>query len=234
MANAAVTTVNRAGTLTGGVAQRIAELVADAGGLRALARRADLPASAVSQYLPREKGRVSKPSSEALARIARAANVRIDWLLFGTPPKQPTEPAPQPLDESSLIQVPRLELRAAAGAGADVNLEEPIEWLAFRAEWVRRRLRVPSSTLRLITAMGSSMRPRIEDGDLLMITTAEPRFKDNAIHVVRRDNQLLVKHVRRERDGFLLISENPSSETQFVRASEIEIIGRVLWRAGRL
>ena len=220
--------------LTGGVAHRIAELVGDAGGLRALARRADLPPSALSQYLPREKGRVSKPSSETLARIARAANVRIDWLLFGTQPKQQSGPVAQPLDESSLIQVPRLELRAAAGAGADVNLEEPIEWLAFRAEWVRRRLRVPSSTLRLITAMGSSMRPRIEDGDLLMITTAEPRFKDNAIHVVRRDNQLLVKHVRRERDGFLLISENPSSETQFVRVSEIEIIGRVLWRAGRL
>ena len=220
--------------LTGGVARRIAELVGDAGGLRILARRAALPPSALSQYLPREKGRVSKPSSETLARIARAANVRIDWLLFGTQPKQPSEPAPQPLDESTLIQVPRLELRAAAGAGADVNLEEPIEWLAFRAEWVRRRLRVPSSTLRLITAMGSSMRPRIEDGDLLMITTAEPRFKDNAIHVVRRENQLLVKRVHRERDGFLLISENPSSETQFVHASEIEIIGRVLWRAGRL
>jgi len=220
--------------LTGGVARRIAELVGDAGGLRILARRAALPPSALSQYLPREKGRVSKPSSETLARIARAANVRIDWLLFGTQPKQPSEPAAQPLDESTLIQVPRLELRAAAGAGADVNLEEPIEWLAFRAEWVRRRLRVPSSTLRLITAMGSSMRPRIEDGDLLMITTAEPRFKDNAIHVVRRENQLLVKRVHRERDGFLLISENPSSETQFVHASEIEIIGRVLWRAGRL
>src|SRR5579885_189363 len=234
MANAMVTTVNKASTLTAGVARRIAEVIDDAAGLRALARRAGLPPSALSQYLPREKGRVSKPGSETLARIARAADVRPEWLLFGTPPKRAHSPAPPPLDASALIQVPRIELRAAAGAGADVNLEEPIEWLAFRAEWVRRRLRVPPSSLRLITAMGSSMRPRIEDGDLLMITTAEPKFKDGAIHVVRRDNQLFVKHVRRERDGFLLISENPSSETQFVRAPEIEIIGRVLWRAGRL
>lgn len=231
MANAPLTTVNR--MLTGGVPQRIAELIREAGGLRVLARSAALPPSALSQYLPREKGRVSKPSSETLARIARAADVRIDWLLFGTPPKRAGEAA-APIDETGLIQVPRLELRAAAGAGADVNLEDPIEWLAFRADWVRRKLRVPSSTLRLITAMGSSMRPRIEDGDLLMITTAEPKFKDGGIHVLRRDNQLLVKHVRRERDGFLLISENPSSETQFVHAPEIEIIGRVLWRAGRL
>lgn len=220
--------------LTGGVARRIAELIADAGGVRVFARRAGLPPSALSQYLPKEKGRVSKPSTETLAKIARAANVRIDWLLFGTLPKSVAEETVSPIDESALIHVPRLELRAAAGAGADVNLEEPIEWLAFRAEWVRRRLRVPSSSLRLITAMGSSMRPRIEDGDLLMITTAEPKFKDGAIHVLRRDNQLLVKHVRRERDGFLLISENPTSETQFVRTPEIEIIGRVLWRAGRM
>ena len=229
-----ITTVNRSSTLTGGVAQRIATLIRDAGGLRALARRADLPPSALSQYLPRDKGRVSKPSSETLARIARAADVRLEWLLFGSPPKRKVDEAPPPIDEASLIQVPRLELRAAAGAGADVNLEEPIEWLAFRAEWVRRRLRVPSSSLRLITAMGSSMRPLIEDGDLLMVTTAEPKYRDGAIHVVRRDNQLLVKRVRRERDGFLLISENPASETQFVHTSEIEIIGRVLWRAGRL
>ena len=220
--------------LTDGVAGRIAELIRDAGGLRALARRAGLAPSALSQYLPREKGRVSKPSSETLARIARAAAVRVEWLLVGTPPKSNVEESSAPVDESGLIHLPRLELRAAAGAGADVNIEDPIEWLAFRADWVRRRLRVPSSSLRLITAMGSSMRPRIEDGDLLMISTAEPKFKDNAIHLVRRDNQLLVKHVRRERDGFLLISENPASETQFARASEIEILGRVLWRAGRL
>jgi len=226
--------VNRRVELTSGVARRIAEIVKDAGGVRALARLADLPPSALSQYLPKDKGRVSKPSTETLAKIARTANVRLDWLLFGSQPKRDGDETRPPADESTLIRVPRLEVRAAAGAGAEVNLEDPIEWLAFRAEWVRRRLRVPSSSLRLVTAMGSSMRPRIEDGDLLMITTAEPKFKDGAIHVVRRDNQLLVKHIRRERDGFLLISENPANETQFVRSSEIEIIGRVLWRAGRL
>jgi phage repressor protein C with HTH and peptisase S24 domain len=232
MANASVTSVNR--LLTAGVARRISELIADAGGVRALARRADMPPSALSQYRPRDKGRVSKPSTETLAKIARAANVRLDWLLFGKLPKSTWGEIAAESDQSELIHLPRLELRAAAGAGAEVNREDAIQWLAFQADWVRRRLRVPASSLRLITAMGASMRPVIEDGDLLMMTTAEPKFKDNAIHVLRRDNQLLVKRVRRERDGFLLISENPQHETQFARASEIDFIGRVLWRAGRL
>src|SRR5262249_31458928 len=160
--------------LTSGVSRRIAELIKDAGSLRSLAIRAGLPPSALSQYQPKEKGRVSKPSAETLARIARAADVRLEWILFGTGIKRESDEGVRVPDEIALIQVPRLEVRAAAGAGAEVDLEGPIEWLAFRAEWVKRRLKLPAGSLRLITATGSSMEPLIRDGDLLMITTAEP------------------------------------------------------------
>src|SRR5215475_10359024 len=118
MANATVTSVNRGNSLTSGVSLRIAELIRDSGGLRALARKATLPPSALSQYLPRERGRVSKPSMETLAKIARAAGVRLDWLLLGAGPRRAGEESTASSEESPLIHIPRLDLRAAAGAGA--------------------------------------------------------------------------------------------------------------------
>ena len=82
--------------LTAGLSERVAEVVKSSGlTLRDFARQAGIAASALAQYLPNDRGgRVSKPTLEAVTRIARAGFVSVEWLATGNDP--------QPLDAATL------------------------------------------------------------------------------------------------------------------------------------
>ena len=75
--------------LTRGIERRIDELIEEAGGVRTLAEKTGLPQSSLSRYRA-NRARITKPNAEAVARIAEAAGVRLEWLLLGQPPKKPS------------------------------------------------------------------------------------------------------------------------------------------------
>ncbi len=62
---------------------RILQLAAECGGVVALARRAGLAPSTVAQYTTEKPGRASEPGAIAALKLARAANVRLEWLVSG-------------------------------------------------------------------------------------------------------------------------------------------------------
>ena len=131
------------------------------------------------------------------------------------------------------VDLPRLSLGASAGPGAISAEELPIGALRFSARWLREQGLEPAQ-LSAIAVAGDSMEPVLRDGDEILVDRT-PRPLRDGIHVVRVGDALLVKRIDASRGGMLvLISDNPAYRPMELPVSEVEVIGKVVWKSGRL
>ncbi len=131
------------------------------------------------------------------------------------------------------VDVPRLALGASAGPGALSGDELPIGAFRFAARWLRGQGLDPSQ-LSAIAVTGDSMEPTLRDGDEILVDRSRRSLSDG-IHVVRTGDALLVKRLETGRPGAIgLISDNPAYRAIELPAGEVEVIGRVVWKSGRL
>ena len=88
------------------------------------------------------------------------------------------------------------------------------------------------------TAMGDSMEPHIGNGDLLLVDTTDQTIRSFGIYVIEVRAERLVKRVQRKFDGSLiLISDNTRYLPETIGpdlATDVRVVGRVIWRAGGL
>lgn len=186
-----------------------------------------------------EVGAASRVQNETQIKNLHGA----DMYLFGdekpnhhvarnlTVPALPTAP-------DGFILVPRYEVRASAGNGALVHSEQIVDYLAFKADWVRNTLGVAQNDLALISVKGDSMEPSLSNDDLILVDMRKNRVEDNAIYVLQLDGTLLVKRIQHKLDGSLhVMSDNPRYEAEVVdvdRAAELHVLGRVVWSGRRM
>lgn len=136
-------------------------------------------------------------------------------------------------NERNWINLPRLALGASAGSGAVLVQEEAIGAFRFSARWLRER-GFDAKQLSAIAVTGDSMEPTLRDGDEILVDRSPAPLRDG-IHVVRLDDALLVKRTDTSRpDRITLISDNPSYRPIEISSADIEVIGRVVWKSGRL
>ena len=128
--------------------------------------------------------------------------------------------------------IPRLPLGASAGPGALAVDERPVGQLRFSARWLKDNGFDPAA-LSVIEVEGDSMEPTLRDGDEILVDRT-PRLLRSGIHVVRLDDVLLVKRVERAGDRLRLISDNRAYPEIERPAGDVEIVGRVVWKGGRL
>ena len=207
-----------------------------------LARAAGISPSALRKWLRGE----AEPSRERLIGFADTAGVPIAWLVRGegVPPslhrERPADPAAAGAASAlprAFVALPRRAASAAAGAG-NPEPEHAIEFLAFRQDWLRTAFNLQSQDVQLIRAVGDSMEPGIQDGDLLLVDTTHTGFTEFGIYVFEAQGERLVKRVQRKFDGTLfVISDNTVYQPEIISeklASEITVVGKVVWRAGRI
>jgi phage repressor protein C with HTH and peptisase S24 domain len=131
------------------------------------------------------------------------------------------------------VTVPRLPLSASAGHGSFASEEIPFDSFGFSPRWLREQGLDPKM-LSAIAVAGDSMEPELRDGDEILVDRAPRPFRDG-IHVVRMGDALHVKRVQLLRPGHLvLVSSNAAYPPLEVPAGEVEVIGRVVWKGGRL
>jgi len=168
-----------------------------------------------------------------LVALARAARVSIEWLATGEESKQSAQAITRAVEHGDFIFMPRNRIRFSSGREGILRSDQVVDSIAFRAEWVKRRLSTESRDLLLIEVVGDSMAPTVEDADLILADLAEPRFRQDGIYLLRHDSGLAVKRIQRRPDGKLLIrSDNPKYEAMVV--STVNVIGRVIWTGGRV
>lgn len=204
---------------------RMEEMIRELGSERVLEQKAGFVPGTIGHYR-----RKADPTRQRLVRLAKGAGVRLEWLAAGEGPKRATDTA------DDYLMVPRYNLKAAAGSGAIIENEQIVDYLAFKTEWVRGKLGFraehPGESLALIEAVGNSMAPRIEDGDLLLVNHADRDFRNGAIYVVEMDEALMVKRIERRDSHIVLHSENTRYQPQtlsVVDSRKLRFIGRVIW-----
>lgn len=198
-----------------------------------LARRVGVSRGAVSQW---ENGQVKGLSGENLVKVADELRLQINALTHGRSDRERVQGWPG-------ITIDVFDVPASAGPGRVVEAHEQIIGsLSLSREWVRGHL--PSLTahnnLAVISAFGDSMAPTFSDGDILLVDRGVRDAKMDAVFVIGRGDELLVKRIQRRLSGDLVIrSDNPLFESETVAGVDLEnlrILGRVVyaWNGKRL
>jgi hypothetical protein len=129
--------------------------------------------------------------------------------------------------------IPRLPLGASAGPGAHAAEEIPSGRLRFSNRWLKAQGLEPVM-LSVIEVEGDSMEPTLRDGDEILVDRT-PRPLRAGIHVIRLDDMLLVKRLESGSGGSLrIISDNAAYPRMERLVDDVEVIGRVVWKGGRL
>ena len=147
-------------------------------------------------------------------------------------------PAAEPGAGGGLRPVPRLDVDAAAGAGAFDGDERGGGHIAFDPAWLRRVARGAPDQLSIIRVAGDSMAPTLADGDDILVDRgdAAARLRDG-IYVLRIEGALVVKR----------LAVNPAARTLSIRSDNpawpawpdsdpaaIDLVGRVVWAGRRI
>jgi len=131
------------------------------------------------------------------------------------------------------VDVPRLAIDASAGPGALPAEEIPYDTFRFSRRWLAEQ-NLAADQLSSITVAGDSMEPLIRAGDEILVDCT-PRPLREGIHVVRLGEVLHVKRLQAGPPGrVVLISANEAYPPMEVALDEIDIIGRVVWKGGRV
>jgi phage repressor protein C with HTH and peptisase S24 domain len=145
----------------------------------------------------------------------------------------PEEKSSRAASRGEWVDVPRLPLDVSAGPGAFGAEEAPFDTFRFSARWLREQGLAPGR-LAAIRVMGDSMDPLLKDGDEILVDRTPRPFREG-VHVVRLGDALHVKLLQAIPPGRLrLVSSNPAYEPVEVAMADVDVVGRVVWKGGRL
>ena len=185
-----------------------------------------------STYLQQFVRKGSPRKLEETDRRTLARFFGVNEAELGAPEENSSAAAGKPA-RREWIDVPRLALGASAGPGVLAGEELPIGAFRFGARWLREQGLDPAQ-LSAIRVEGDSMEGTLRDGDEILVDRTPRPWRDG-IHVVRAGDALLVKRLDTGRPGVVaLVSDNPAYRTLELARAEVEVIGRVVWKSGRL
>ncbi len=129
--------------------------------------------------------------------------------------------------------VPVYGVAASAGHGAIIDAEEVIDRLAFPPGYLRKITSANPRDLAIIGVKGESMTPTLADGDVVMIDISKRDLSFDGLFVIQDGGaSLLVKRIGRgaRRGSVTLISDNRTYPPIEREVSEIDVIGKVVWK----
>ncbi|MBU2340206.1 MAG: transcriptional regulator [Alphaproteobacteria bacterium] len=130
------------------------------------------------------------------------------------------------------LAVPRLPLDASAGPGAVGSEEISLDSFRFSRRWLRE-MGLEGADLSAIRVEGDSMEPVLRSGDEIFVD--RNKRAGEGIHVVRIGDALHVKQVQASApDRIKLVSANEAYPPIELARGEVEVIGRVVWKGGRI
>lgn len=191
---------------------------------RALAAKIDVASRTLQRW---EKGE-QVPDSNYLLQLARHTGVRPEWLLTGEgemylPAQRSAKIIPLHRDsltrKVSLVDIPLL---SSVPAGKTAAL--------FHPDHVERYVTVDDIRDHHAFALvvkGKSMSPKIEDGDIVVVSP-QREARSGDICVVRVNDEDVLKKVKIDEQYVHLIPLNPSFEPLTVRKRDVTFIWKVV------
>ncbi|RCK72251.1 MAG: LexA repressor [Ignavibacteriae bacterium] len=174
-----------------------------------------------------EKGE-QVPDSIYLMKIAKATNVRPEWLLTGEgemyayPPEKGKIISLQ--KETILRKVPIVDIPVLSSVPAGRTTA------IFHPEYIERYVAVDNindpNAFALIVK-GTSMSPKIEDGDIVVVSPRR-EVRNGDICVVRVNDEDVLKKVKFDTTHIHLIPLNPEFEPVSVKKKDVAFIWKVV------
>lgn len=180
-----------------------------------------------------ETGRVKDLTAFEANALVKNFNLNIDWILTGEGEMLKNTS----FENNDLIELPYFEETYASAGGGSLNYNEQKKPMAFDKKFLERQLGITIfKNLHIINAVGNSMEPTIQEGELLFINPFENEFnhiKDGGIYVIICGNSTFVKRVSHNPINGVtkLISDNSAYPEMEITGQEFEsctIIGRVV------
>lgn len=186
-----------------------------------------------STYLQQFVRKGSPRKLEETDRRTLARFFGVTEAALGAPVGEKSSGSREKTTRGNWVGILRLPLSASAGPGAFPDEEEPFGTFGVTPQWLREQGLDPAM-LSAIAVAGDSMEPTLRDGDEILVDRT-PRAPRDGIHVVRVDGALLVKRLETGRPGQVVLrSDNRAYDPIELAPGEIEVIGRVVWKSGRL
>lgn len=167
--------------------------------------------------------------------IADALGVSLRWLETGKGPKHGAGPISGPVSPpetpEGYVRFDLFEGGAGMGLGvANVDYPEVIRTVDI-AEWqIRKKLGfLPApGRMQLITGRGPSMRPKIEDGDVVMIDTSCTYFDGDDYYLINVDGEAQIKMLQKRVDGIYVVSSNSEFREWRIDPADLVVCGKAL------
>ncbi|MBX7482542.1 S24 family peptidase [Qipengyuania qiaonensis] len=135
-------------------------------------------------------------------------------------------------ESDDFVIVPRLPLDASAGPGTFSAEEISFDSFRFSRRWLRE-MGLDGADLSAIRVEGDSMEPLLRSGDEIFVD--RNKRGGEGVFVVRIGDALHVKQVHASAPGRIkLVSENDAYAPIELAREDVEVIGRVVWKGGRV
>ena len=138
-------------------------------------------------------------------------------------------------DHPELHEVPRVKFKLSAGvSGFAIDFEQgngkPI---FFRQDWFETNGYRPDK-LFAVRICGQSMEPRLWEGDLVVINTADTTPKDGEPFALNYEGEMVIKRLRRDAGEWWACSDNPDQQRYAPKrfTEDVKILGMVVYRQG--
>lgn len=191
--------------------------------------------------------------NETICLISEKENINLNWLQTGkgemllndniSDALHVAEPKPNYNADSNLVNISYFkDTYAAAGAGA-LNYDKAPVVMSFDREFLRVQLGITVfKHLHIIHAIGNSMHPTIQTGEMLFINPFENedfKIRDKDIYVINTPNGTLVKRIKIHpiKPIYILVSDNPEDDDITLEGDDFTsctVIGRVVGHFNKL
>lgn len=189
--------------------------------------------SALSRMIGKNASYLQQFIKKGSPRKLEEADRRLLARFFGVSEDELGRERDKSYDNAGWVDVPRLTVGASAGPGAHAGDEESFGTLRFTGRWLRA-LGLRPDALSAISVTGDSMEPTLRHGDEILVDRDWQPLRDG-IHVVRLDDAVLVKRLEPVGAGRIaLLSDNPAYRVIECALDDVVVIGRVVWKGGRI
>ena len=191
---------------------------------RKLSEKIDIATRTIQRW---EKGE-QVPDSNYVLQLAKCTGVRPEWLLTGEGEMYPSAPTIGKIipfqKESSLRKVNLVDIPVLSSVPAGKTAA------MFHPEYVERYITVDNikdQTAFALVVKGKSMSPKIEDGDIVVVSPQHD-VRNGDICVVRVNDEDVLKKIKMDENYVHLIPLNTTFEPVTVRKRDVAFIWKVI------
>lgn len=182
-----------------------------------IARKVRVTPQAVQQWCSGK----STPRGPKLALLSEYLGVPPDVILFGTTERSVVQSIQT---EDGYVSIPRFDVNGSCGGGAVGTHCQLIEMMKVSQEWLLNKCpTINFKHLEVITAVGDSMSPTIENLDFVFVDRSICRVIRDGIYVVSYSGEIFIKRIQRQiSGGLLLISDNTKYPPMLIEPSDLD------------